>query len=257
MNICYFTISSFHYTGITTMLVNSFLKNIEHSKIKILCLNDLKETIVDNRVSYINCQDKISESLKDVQKNIQNIINSRSAFLLKSCIIDYIDDDTDVIVYIDSDSLVFDDINSFISQKLNSTDDKLFISSDHVKPYLATNNLYDINTGFWFCNINKYPIKTLCAEWQEGVLRVYRNPEESRKNKILWKYVDQPVLGSILRTQLFSHTILDPNIISIKYKRDSSILCHYFSRYINRMTEDYRKYFCTSIIDPQSSLSIS
>lgn len=242
MNITYFTISSFHYTNITSMMINSFLKNVPDSKLYILCLNNLQNEINHERIIYINCEFYLLPLLKNVIQNIRGVINSRSAFLLKSLIINYVPVDASAVVYIDSDSLIFNNLNNFVYANLAQDRHKLYISSDHTRNDLAFNNKYHINTGFWFCDLHKYPLKALSHQWSSDILNMYANPEESKKNKVLWKYVDQPVLCEILKQGFFQHTILDPNLISIKYRRESSIICHYFSRYARRMISDYNSF---------------
>lgn len=222
-------------------MLKSFLKySNDNDKIFVLTVDDIENKINHPKIVYFSCKHILDEQIINNPDFIDKPPLYLCCWLMKSRCVDFPElIKADIITYIDSDILLYQNISNYILEtSKNNGESLLYIGNDG-------NTMRDpiyANAGFYFANINKYPFIDLMNTWYSTMMDILPNRQSFRKkNRLLYKYFDQPILNDILQNnELFNkYKILDPEAISFRRFRAGCVLVHYIKKKKLNMQNDY------------------
>lgn len=220
------------------MMLHSFIKNTT-GNIVVITSDQINDKVLSNRINYINMNSMIKNRLKlsDIKKTyriplfcwLKNQTNYYISHFMNS----------EIVVCLDGDILFYQDINNFIKNSIDQYPNYFFIQSD-AKDSVAEHHCL-VNSGFWFCDKNLFPLYNMMNDLNARLEDLYYRIENP--GRLLLKYTDQIILRELLvMPQYNNYKILSKKLITTKYKNTESILCHYFTKKLHLMTEDYKKF---------------
>lgn len=244
MKIQYYTITTNNFYQYTLLMIKSFIK-FSHDKMYILTLDDIENKIDHPNIIHISCKHLFDQHITDNPNIVKKPPLGISCCWMKSRCVNFPElIDTDFLVYVDSDILFFENISEYILNTTSNNGDSVFYAANDGRIILDTPR---INAGFYFTNLNKYPFIDLMNSWHNKMMELLPNRFALRKrNKILFKYFDQPILNSLLlNTEYSNYKTLNPYIIGYRRYAKNRVLSHYIKTHKRRMASDYRRF-----IDP-------
>lgn len=239
----YYTITTNDFYQYTLLMLKSFLRYSNNDdKIFVLTVDEIENKINHPKIAYFSCKHILDQQIINNPDLVDKPPLYLCCWLMKSRCVDFPElMKADIITYIDSDILLYQNISNYILEiSKNNGESLLYVTNDGS----TIKNPANVNSGFYFTNINKYPFIDLMNTWHSTMMDILPNRESFRKtDRLVYKYFDQPILNDILQNnKLFNkYKILSPETISFKRFHTGCVLVHYIKRHKLKMQNDYDK----------------